>query len=230
MPNGSLDKFIHDGGSSTYRHLGWDALYQIAVGIARGLEYLHRGCNTRIVHFDIKPQNILLNEDFCPKICDFGLAKLCPQKESIISLVGARGTVGYIAPEVFSRNFGGISHKSDVYCYGMMVLEMVGGRKNISVEVDGTSEIYFPHWVYKHLELDEELGFHGVIDDEANASARKMIIVGLCCIQTDPSQRPSMSRVVETLEGSPESLQIPPKPFLFSPSRSPVECSTTLMP
>ncbi|KAH7840230.1 hypothetical protein Vadar_014417 [Vaccinium darrowii] len=143
MPNGSLDKFIHDGGSSTYRHLGWDALYQIAVGIARGLEYLHRGCNTRIVHFDIKPQNILLNEDFCPKICDFGLAKLCPQKESIISLVGARGTVGYIAPEVFSRNFGGVSHKSDVYSYGMMVLEMVGGRKNISVEVDGTSEYTF---------------------------------------------------------------------------------------
>ncbi|XP_058184730.1 LEAF RUST 10 DISEASE-RESISTANCE LOCUS RECEPTOR-LIKE PROTEIN KINASE-like 2.1 isoform X2 [Rhododendron vialii] len=227
MPSGSLDKFIHDGGSLTYHQLGWDAMYRIAVGIARGLEYLHRGCKTRILHFDIKPHNILLDEDFCPKISDFGLAKLCPQKESIISLTGARGTVGYIAPEVFSRNFGGVSHKSDVYSYGMMVLEMVGGRKNISVEVDRTSEIYFPHWVYKRLELDEELGLHGIMDGEANASARKMIIVGLWCIQTDPSNRPSMSRVVEMLEGNTEYLQIPPKPYLSSPSRAPVDSSTT---
>ncbi|KAI8539057.1 hypothetical protein RHMOL_Rhmol09G0151800 [Rhododendron molle] len=225
MPNGSLDKFIHDGGSLTYLQLSWEALYRIVVGIARGLEYLHRGCNTRILHFDIKPHNILLNEDFCPKISDFGLAKLCPQKESIISLSGARGTVGYIAPEVFSRHFGGVSHKSDVYSYGMMVLEMIGVRKNISVEVDHSSETYFPHWVYKRLELDEELGLHGNMDDEANASARKMIIVSLWCIQTDPSHRPSMSRVVEMLEGSLESLQIPPKPFLSSPSRSPVQCA-----
>ncbi|KAI8539049.1 hypothetical protein RHMOL_Rhmol09G0151000 [Rhododendron molle] len=229
MPSGSLDNFIHDGGSSTYRQLGWDAMHRIAVGIARGLEYLHRGCKTRILHFDIKPHNILLDEHFCPKISDFGLAKLCPQKESIISLTGARGTAGYIAPEVFSRNFGGVSPKSDVYSYGMMVLEMVGGRKNISVEVDCTSEIYFPHWVYKRLELDEELGLHGITgeDDESNASARKMIIVGLWCIQTIPSNRPSMSRVVEMLEGSTESLQIPPKPYLSSPSRAPVDSSTT---
>nr|KAH7835241.1 hypothetical protein Vadar_024314 [Vaccinium darrowii] len=98
MCNGSLDKFIHDGGSLPYCQLGWDAMYNIAVGIARGLEYLHRGCKTRILHFDIKPHNILLSEDFCPKISDFGLAKLCPQKESIISLLDARGTPGYIAP------------------------------------------------------------------------------------------------------------------------------------
>ncbi|KAH7840995.1 hypothetical protein Vadar_024280 [Vaccinium darrowii] len=230
MPNGSLDKFINDGGSATYCQLGWDALYQIAVGIARGLEYLHRGCNTQILHFDITPHNILLNEDFRPKIADFGLAKLCPQKESIISLVGARGTAGYIAPEVFSRNFGGVSHKSDVYSYGMMVLEMVGARKNTSVEVDRTSEIYFPHWVYKRLELDEELELHGVVDDKANGTVRKMIIVGLWCIQIDPSHRPSISRVVEMLEGSLESLQIPPKPFLSFPSISSVDSPTTLMP
>ncbi|KAH7839814.1 hypothetical protein Vadar_009154 [Vaccinium darrowii] len=93
-------------------------------------------------------------------------------KESIVSLLGARGTAGYIAQEVFSRNFGGVSHKSDVYSYGMMVLEIVGGRKNISDDVDHTSEIYFPHWVYKRLELDEDLGLHGIRDNEANASAR----------------------------------------------------------
>ncbi|KAL7171145.1 hypothetical protein ACSBR2_035904 [Camellia fascicularis] len=176
MPNGSLEKFIYDRNSLTYRHLEWEILYKIAVGIARGLEYLHRGCNMRILHFDIKPHNILLDEDFCPKISEFGLAKLCPRKESIVSLLGVRGTAGYIAPEVFCRNIGEVSHKSDVYSYGMMILEMVGGRKNIDVKVEHTSEIYFPHWIYKRLELDEELGVHGIMNDEANESARKMII------------------------------------------------------
>ncbi|KAF7113575.1 hypothetical protein RHSIM_RhsimUnG0000300 [Rhododendron simsii] len=95
---------------------------------------------------------------------------------------------------------------------------MIGVRKNNSVEVDHSSEIYFPHWVYKRLELDEELGLHDNMDDEANASARKMIIVGLWCIQTDPSNRPSMSQVVEMLEGSMhESLQIPPSLICLLP-------------
>ncbi|KAK9999686.1 hypothetical protein SO802_019289 [Lithocarpus litseifolius] len=230
MPNGSLEKFIYKGNPSTSNHqLGWETLYKIAIGIARGLEYLHRGCNTRILHFDIKPHNILLDEDFCPKISDFGLAKICPREKSIISMVGARGTAGYIAPEVFCRSFGGISHKSDVYSYGMMVLEMVGGRKNIDVSVDLTSEIYFPHWIYKRLELNEELGLLGLLKEEDEDTARKMIIVSLWCIQTDPSNRPSMSKVVDMLEGSLESLQIPPKPYLSSPPRSPIDSSTVMM-
>nr|DAD31847.1 TPA_asm: hypothetical protein HUJ06_010698 [Nelumbo nucifera] len=231
MQNGSLEKFIYGETVvvETHPHLGMYRRYQIAVGIAQGLEYLHRGCKTRIVHFDIKPHNILLDQDFCPKISDFGLAKLCLRKESIISMVGARGTVGYIAPEVFSRNFGGVSHKSDVYSYGMMVLEMVGGRKNIDAGVDRTSEIYFPHWIYKQVVLEKDLGLCGVmnIGEEEAKIARKLILVGLWCIQTDPANRPPMNKVVEMLEGSVESLQIPPKPFIYSPPRSPAGSSTT---
>ncbi|KAK9265468.1 hypothetical protein L1049_012594 [Liquidambar formosana] len=226
MPNGSLDKFIYNENPlKTDQRLGWEKLHQIAVGIAQGLEYLHRGCNTRILHFDIKPHNILLDEDFCPKISDFGLSKLCPRKESIISMLEARGTIGYIAPEVFSRNFGGVSHKSDVYSYGMMILEMVGGRKNLDVG-GRTSEIYFPHWVYKRLELDNNLRLQGDISEEENTIARKMILVGLWCIQTNPAHRPSMSEVMTMLEGSIEALQIPPKPYLSSPPRSPANSST----
>nr|GEY48942.1 protein kinase-like domain, concanavalin A-like lectin/glucanase domain protein [Tanacetum cinerariifolium] len=97
MSNGSLEKFIYDRDSSSNSHLGWEKLHQIAVGIARGLEYLHRGCNTRILHFDIKPHNILLDQDFCPKISDFGLAKLFPEKRSMISMTDMRGTPGYNA-------------------------------------------------------------------------------------------------------------------------------------
>ncbi|KAK0600167.1 hypothetical protein LWI29_012405 [Acer saccharum] len=218
MPNGSLEKFIYEKYSPN-KQLKWEKLYQIALGIARGLEYLHRGCSTRILHFDIKPHNILIDEDFSPKISDFGLAKICPRKESIVSMTGARGTIGYIAPEVVCRNFGEVSHKSDVYSYGMMVLEMVGGRKNLDVGVDRTSEIYFPHWIYDRLEAAEELGLQGIENDDDNEYARKMLTVSLWCIQTNPSSRPAMSRVVEMLEGSLDSLQFPPKPFLSS-SRS----------
>ncbi|PPR91944.1 hypothetical protein GOBAR_AA28742 [Gossypium barbadense] len=180
-------------------------LYKIAVGIARGLEYLHRRCKTRILHFDIKPHNILLDDDFCPKISDFGLAKLCPGKESVISMTGCRGTIGYIAPEVYSRNFGRVLYKSDVYSYGMMVLEMVGGKTL-------NDEDY-------HTKLDEELRLQGIVDDDVDQErVRKMILVSLWCIQTDPANPPPMSRVLEMMEGNIDSLTIPPKPFLSSPS------------
>nr|XP_043616793.1 LEAF RUST 10 DISEASE-RESISTANCE LOCUS RECEPTOR-LIKE PROTEIN KINASE-like 2.5 isoform X2 [Erigeron canadensis] len=221
MPNGSLEKFIYGRESSSNIQIGWEKLHQIAIGIARGLEYLHKGCSTRILHFDIKPHNILLDQDFCPKISDFGLAKLFLEKRSMISLSHMRGTPGYIAPELFSINFGRVSQKSDVYSYGMMVLEMVGGRKNIEVDVDHTSEIYFPHWMYKKIEVDEEqLGLHGIVSDEENKMVRKMIIVGLWCIQTNPLNRPTITKVLEMLEDDLASLEIPPKPYLFSPTRS----------
>ena len=129
--------------------------------------------------------------------------------------------IGYIAPEAFS---GKVSHKSDVYSYGMLVLGMVGGRKNFDSGVSHTSEIYFPNWIYKDLERGEDLKIPGVdATDEERKLLKKMILVSIWCIQTHPSDRPSMSNVIEMLEGSLESLQIPPKPYLFSPSRSPRE-------
>ncbi|XP_052154388.1 LEAF RUST 10 DISEASE-RESISTANCE LOCUS RECEPTOR-LIKE PROTEIN KINASE-like 2.1 [Oryza glaberrima] len=211
MPNGSLERFAFRPNSETEDSLSWEKLFDIAIGIARGLEYLHRGCNTRIVHFDIKPHNILLDQDFCPKISDFGLAKLCKQKESIISIDGARGTIGYIAPEVFSKQFGDASSKSDVYSYGMMILEMVGARKNISASADVSSK-YFPQWIYEHLE-----GYCVTANEirlDTSVLVRKMIIIGLWCIQLLPNNRPSMTRVVEMLQSSADDLQIPPQSFL----------------
>ncbi|KAL6848989.1 hypothetical protein ACP4OV_021572 [Aristida adscensionis] len=207
MPNGSLERFARGQNSEGPNSLSWEKLFDITVSIAPGLEYLHRGCSTRIVHFDIKPHNILLDQDFCPKISDFGLAKLCMTKESIISIDGARGTLGYIAPEVFSQQFGAVSSKSDVYSFGMMVLEMVGARKNISNDSE-TSSKYFPQWDYEHLEEycvnTSELS----VDSEL---VRKLIVVGLWCIQLQPNNRPSMTRVVEMLESRANELQIPPQ-------------------
>jgi len=225
MSNGSLEKYIYNKGPETIASLSWDNLYQIAKGIARGLEYLHRGCTTRILHLDIKPHNILLDENLCPKISDFGLAKLCPRKESIILISDQRGTMGYVAPEVWNRHFGGVSHKSDVYSYGMMLLEMVGGRKNINADASHTSEIYFPHWVYNRLDLGSNLRPAVVMDIEEDEIARRMTIVGLWCVQTFPSDRPTMSNVIEMLEVNMNSLEIPPKPLFSSPTRSTSESS-----
>ncbi|KAF9606107.1 hypothetical protein IFM89_023130 [Coptis chinensis] len=214
MPNGSLERFIYKENESSFTPpLGSEKLYQIALGIARGLEYLHRGCNTRILHFDIKPHNILLDKDFCPKISDFGLAKLCPTRDvSVMSMAGARGTIGYIAPEFCFRNFGGVSHKSDVYSYGMMVFEMIGERKNINTKVENMSEIYFPQWVYNHLKPD--FSIEGPCEVFEEETTKKMIVVALWCIQTHPTYRPSMTKVVEMLEGNNEELEMPPNPFL----------------
>ncbi|WVZ14960.1 hypothetical protein V8G54_012526 [Vigna mungo] len=226
MPNGSLDKFISNKGLERTSSLSWDNLLQIAKGIARGLEYLHKGCNTRILHFDIKPHNILLDDNFCPKISDFGLAKLCPGKESTISVSDARGTIGYVAPEVCNKHFGGVSQKSDVYSYGMMLLEIVGVRNNINDEATETSE-YFPDWIYRKLEQEQDLRSDDVIATKEKETERRMIAVSLWCIQTFPKDRPTMSRVIEMLEGNINSQEIPPKPVLSYPSAGLVEEWTT---
>ncbi|PUZ68149.1 hypothetical protein GQ55_2G002000 [Panicum hallii var. hallii] len=210
MPNGSLERYTAGG------DLSWERLLDIAVGIARGLEYLHRGCNAHIVHFDIKPHNILLDAAFRPKISDFGLAKLLPQKESTIavSIAGARGTVGYIAPEVFSRQAGAVTSKSDVYSYGMMVLEMVGARRS-GIVVDGSgstgaSSSYFPECLYQ--DLDGFCASSACSGPEEEEVVRKMVVVGLWCIRMSPSDRPSISRVLEMLEKmTVAELQLPPE-------------------
>ncbi|XP_065632800.1 rust resistance kinase Lr10-like [Quercus suber] len=103
LPNDSLEKFISLVDS--YFFLGWEKLQVVALGIAKGIEYLHQGCDQRILHFDIKPDNILLDQNFNPKISDFGLTKLCAKDQSPVSMTTAKGTMCYIVPEVFSRNF-----------------------------------------------------------------------------------------------------------------------------
>uniref|UniRef100_A0A0E0JDT4 Protein kinase domain-containing protein n=1 Tax=Oryza punctata TaxID=4537 RepID=A0A0E0JDT4_ORYPU len=211
MANGSLGKYIYS--ESLRLAIGLESLQKIAIGVARGLEYLHQGCSTRIIHFDIKPHNVLLDEDFCPKIADFGLAKLCHLKDAI-STAEARGTIGFIAPEVFSRGFGVVSTKSDVYSYGMMLLEMVEGRKNVKANTDNSSA-YFPNWIYDDLVKD--LQRHEVMCENEEI-ARKITLVGLWCIQTAPGNRPSMSKVIEMLEKNINELEMPPKPILSCPA------------
>ncbi|GLT35810.1 hypothetical protein SLA2020_102300 [Shorea laevis] len=215
MPNGSLDKHIFstEGNIAT---LGWENLYKISLGVARGIEYLHQGCDMQILHFDIKPHNILLDENFTPKISDFGLAKLYSAKGNTVSLTAARGTLGYMAPELFYKNLGSVSYKADVYSYGMLLMEMASRRKNVNPFAEHSSQIYFPSWASEQLNKGMELQLRETNEDEKR-TAKKMIIVALWCIQMKPSDRPSMNKVIEMLEAEIESLQMPPTPFQLYP-------------
>ncbi|XP_020263725.1 rust resistance kinase Lr10-like [Asparagus officinalis] len=214
MFNESLEKFIFmREDKRSYQILNMEKLLEIATGIARGIEYLHQGCDQRILHFDIKPHNILLDHNFVPKVSDFGLAKLCSRDHSIITMTAARGTMGYIAPEIYSRNFGEVSYKSDVYSFGMLLFEMVSGKRTTEPAIEEQNEVYFPEWVYNRLISGEDLGLSAEMGKEENI-AKKLMVVALWCIQLSPNDRPTMTRVIQLLDGDLESLQIPPKPFV----------------
>jgi len=211
LPNDSLEKLISSRAGKNCIH-NWDKLQNIALGVAKGIEYLLQGCDQKILHFDIKPHNVLLDQNFNPKISDFGLSKLCSKDQSAVSMTTARGTMGYIAPEVFSRNFGNVSSKVDVYSFGILLLEIVGGRKNVDVTIDNTNQVYFPEWIYNLLEQKEDIRIF--VEDDGDAKiAKKLAIVGLWCIQWHPADRPSMKDVVQMLEGEEDKLTMPPNPF-----------------
>ncbi|KAL2564518.1 hypothetical protein AAZV13_19G051100 [Glycine max] len=210
FPNGSLQRFLAPPDNKDV-FLGWEKLQQIALGVAKGVEYLHLGCDQRIIHFDINPHNILIDDHFVPKITDFGLAKLCPKNQSTVSITAARGTLGYIAPEVFSRNFGNVSYKSDIYSYGMLLLEMVGGRKNTNMSAEESFQVLYPEWIHNLLKSRD---VQVTIEDEGDVRiAKKLAIVGLWCIEWNPIDRPSMKTVIQMLEGDGDKLIAPPTPF-----------------
>ncbi|PNY17261.1 receptor-like protein kinase [Trifolium pratense] len=213
MPNGSLDKYIFNKEGVVF--LTYNQIYEISLGVARGISYLHQGCDMQILHFDIKPHNILLDENFIPKVSDFGLAKLYPIDNSIVTLTAARGTIGYMAPELFYQNIGGISYKADVYSFGMLLIEMTSRRRNLNPHAEHSSQLYFPLWIYDQLYKNREREMEDVIMEEINDVLKKMFLVALWCIQLKPVDRPSMKKVVEMLEGDIENIEMPPKPLLY---------------
>ncbi|XP_068345339.1 rust resistance kinase Lr10-like [Pyrus communis] len=218
MSNGSLDKHIFP--KEGLISLRCKRAFEISLGVARGIDYLHQGCDMKILHFDIKPHNILLNDNYVPKVSDFGLARLCPADDSSLTLTAARGTIGYIAPELFYKNIGGVSNKADIYSFGMLLMEIAGKRKNLNVAAH-SSQIYFPSWVYDQFSEGNDIESEGATEEE-NEITKKMLIVALWCIQMKPSDRPaSMNKVVEMLEGEIGCLEMPPKPFLY-PQEKPV--------
>ncbi|XP_065868117.1 rust resistance kinase Lr10-like [Euphorbia lathyris] len=217
MPNGSLDKYVLS--SENNISLSWEKIYEISLGVARGIEYLHCGCDMQILHFDIKPHNILLDENFTPKVSDFGLAKLCPNNSNNIgvTLTGVRGTIGYIAPELLYKNIGGVSYKADVYSFGMLLMEMAGKRnkkKGVEDADSSSEESYFPFSMYDQLMDGKEIEIDDGTEEFEKKIVKKIVMVALWCIQINPSNRPPMNKVVKMLEEL-ESIPLPPRLFLY---------------
>ncbi|KAF8006908.1 hypothetical protein BT93_K1028 [Corymbia citriodora subsp. variegata] len=218
MPNGSLDKHIFSRGEETC--LDSNEVYKIALRVARGIEYLHRGCDMQILHFDIKPHNILLDRDLTPKVSDFWLTRLYAPNHNTVSLTAARGTLGYMTPELVYKSIRGISYKADVYSFGKLLMEMASKRKNADTNVEYSSQIYFPLWVHDQPSKGSNIPIEEVSEGDKNI-VKKMIIVTLWCIQLNPSDCPSMRKVLEMLKGEADDLQVPPKPLFY-----PAEMST----
>ncbi|KAM2039598.1 hypothetical protein ACFX1T_013023 [Malus domestica] len=217
MGNGSLDKYLF---STNTVALGFEKLHEIAVGTARGIAYLHEECQQRIVHYDIKPENILLDANFFPKVADFGLAKLCNRENTHITMTGGRGTPGYAAPEVWLRF--PITHKCDVYSFGMLLFEIIGRRRNLDVNSQDSQD-WFPRWVWKKFEPGElgELMVVCGIEEKDKERAERMVKLALWCVQYMPEARPLMSVVVKMLEGAVEIPTPSTNPFQHLMSDTP---------
>ncbi|XP_057866721.2 cysteine-rich receptor-like protein kinase 19 isoform X1 [Cryptomeria japonica] len=214
-PNKSLDTFIFD--SKKRKELDWQKRYNIIIGIAHGLHYLHEDSQLRIIHRDIKATNILLDDKLNPKITDFGIARFFPEDVTQIQTRVA-GTCGYMAPEYVMR--GHLSVKVDVYSFGVLLLEIVCGRKNTDADL--------PYHMQNLLEWAWVLFKRGnglnVVDSKASElveeEALRCIHVGLLCVQADATFRPVMSDVIKMLTRSSMKLPSPTEPAFINYSES----------
>ncbi|CAI8595492.1 unnamed protein product [Vicia faba] len=211
MSNGTLATFLF-----TPLKPNWNQRVQIAIGIARGLVYLHEECSTQIIHCDIKPQNILLDDDYNARISDFGLAKLLLINQSHTK-TGIRGTKGYVAPDWFRS--APITSKVDAFSFGVLLLEIICCRKNVEDDTVSEEKRILIDWAYdcyKTGKIDVLLeNEHGTVNDMS--IFEKFIMISIWCTQEDPSLRPPMKKVLLMLEGIVE-VEIPPNPYLYDSS------------
>ncbi|XP_015881296.3 G-type lectin S-receptor-like serine/threonine-protein kinase SD2-5 [Ziziphus jujuba] len=197
MTNGSLNNwiFIRDQAHS----LDWQTRKKIILDIAKGLAYLHEDCRQKIVHLDIKPHNILLDEYFNAKISDFGLSTLIDRNESQV-LTTLRGTPGYLAPEWQQLK---VTVKVDVYSFGIVLLEIVSKRRNVD-RSRSDSSFHLLQLLQKKAEEDQLIDIVEDLDEDMENNREevvRMIRVGAWCLQNDYTRRPLMSTVVKVLEG-----------------------------
>ncbi|XP_038975173.1 putative receptor-like protein kinase At4g00960 [Phoenix dactylifera] len=209
VPNRSLDTILFD--RIKREQLNWGQRYKIIGGIARGLLYLHEESQLKIVHRDLKASNVLLDAELNPKISDFGLARLFGGDQTQATTSRVVGTFGYMAPEYVMR--GHYSIKSDIYSFGVLVLEIVSGRKNSGNSESGSAQdllsYIWERWTEGTIleKLDPSLGNHC-----PKSEVLRCFHIGLLCVQENPSNRPNMSQVVVMLNSYSFSLQAPSRP------------------
>ncbi|XP_048438954.1 BRASSINOSTEROID INSENSITIVE 1-associated receptor kinase 1-like [Pyrus x bretschneideri] len=206
MANGSLASCLRDRPEGQPA-LDWPIRQRIALGSARGLAYLHDHCDPKIIHRDVKAANILLDEEFEAVVGDFGLAKLLDNKDTYVT-THVCGTIGHMAPEHFST--GVSSEKTDVYGYGVLLLELITRQRAFNPQVASDDDFMLVDWV-KRLLKDRRL--ERLIDADLNGNyiddqVKQLIQVALLCTQGSPGERPKMSEVVRMLEGKGEGLPV----------------------
>ncbi|XP_020082856.1 putative serine/threonine-protein kinase isoform X1 [Ananas comosus] len=213
VPNESLDKLLFAEPEGPRRaELDWRRRYEVVVGVARGLLYLHEDAHTPIIHRDIKASNVLLDDRWAPKIADFGMARLFPEGLTHVNTRVA-GTNGYMAPEYLMH--GALSTKADVFSFGVLLLELVSGRKNSSfIPLADADADTLLEWAWKLHRKGQSLD---LMDPALRTTAvpeqvKMCVHVGLLCTQADPKLRPDMKRVVVILSKKPSTLEDPTRP------------------
>ncbi|KAG1366470.1 LRR receptor kinase BAK1 [Cocos nucifera] len=200
MANGSVASCLRERPPSE-PPLSWAARRRIAIGSARGLSYLHDHCDPKIIHRDVKAANILLDEEYEAVVGDFGLAKLMDYKDTHVT-TAVRGTIGHIAPEYLST--GKSSEKTDVFGYGIMLLELITGQRAFDLaRLANDDDVMLLDWVKGLL---KERRLEMLVDPDlqnnyVEAEVESLIQVALLCTQGSPMDRPKMSEVVRMLEG-----------------------------
>ncbi|CAM0879217.1 unnamed protein product [Alopecurus aequalis] len=200
MPKGSLDKWIYCRHDNSGPPLEWRVRCKIITNIAKGLSYLHEDCMKRIAHLDVKPQNILLDENFNAKLSDFGLCKLIDRDMSQV-VTRMRGTPGYLAPEWLTSH---ITEKADVYSFGVVVMEIVSGRKNLDTSRSDES-LHLITILEEKVKSDQLVDLIDKNSDNVPAHEQEviqMMKLAMWCLQIDCKRRPQMSKVVKVLEGT----------------------------
>ncbi|XP_043687390.1 cysteine-rich receptor-like protein kinase 10 [Telopea speciosissima] len=211
VTNKSLDYFLFD--PEKCMQLDWQRRYKIIGGIARGLLYLHEDSCLRIIHRDLKASNILLNEDMNPKISDFGLARIFGENQAQANTNRIVGTYGYMSPEYAMH--GQFSVKSDVFSFGVLVLEIVIGKKNSSFyQTDGAEDLISYAWRHWKEGTAFELIDPILGENCSRSEVMRCIHIGLLCVQ-EVAYRPTMAEVVLMLTSHSVSLPLPSQPALF---------------
>ncbi|MCO5552800.1 hypothetical protein L7F22_006317 [Adiantum nelumboides] len=200
MENRSLDQWLFAEAQYKRSQLTWDVRCKIALGTARGLAYLHDECREKVIHLDIKPQNILLDESFNAKVADFGLSRLVNRNETHV-MTTMRGTPGYLAPEWMKE--GVIDEKCDVYSFGMLLMEIISGRKNLDHTVESMEQVYYPEWAFWQAQQGDliKLTDTAIKSEKDMVKLRRMINTAFLCVLENPAFRPSMEHVVQMQQG-----------------------------
>ncbi|ESW15178.1 hypothetical protein PHAVU_007G050600 [Phaseolus vulgaris] len=218
IPNKSLDYFLFD--SIKQRELDWSKRYKIIVGIARGILYLHEDSQLRIVHRDLKASNVLLDENMNSKISDFGMAKIFQADQTQVNTGRIVGTYGYMSPEYAMR--GQFSMKSDVFSFGVLVLEIVSGKKNTDFyQSNHADDLLIFAWKKWTEQTTMEFLDPALRGSCSRNEVNRCIHIGLLCVQENPSDRPSMATIALMLNSYSVTLSMPRQPASFLRGRGP---------